>query len=87
MRKISERALMAVIPLLSHKISEMTEALRTQKIHQLQASDEQLDAYCELQLNLEFYRNTLHELRQEYDEALREGLNLPSIEQLTCGPD
>ena len=86
MRNISERDLSVVIPLLSNKIREMTEALQAIEAYGGELSDEQVDECYELQECIEQYTNILDTLREEYENGLVEGINLPNYEELTGRP-
>lgn len=83
MRNISERALSVVIPLLARKIKELREELAALDCVNEELSDEQIDEQCDLQETLEQYKEILDSLRQEYEQALAEGINLPPYAQLT----
>ncbi len=46
-------------------------------------SEAEIESRCDLQETLEHYHGTLDSLREEYETALAEGINLPGYEQLT----
>ncbi|CAI8914758.1 hypothetical protein [Methylocaldum szegediense] len=82
MRSISEKDLAVIIPLLFNKIREMTEELRALEENSGELSDDQINECYELQECIEQYTTILDTLRQEYENGLAEGINLPSYEEL-----
>lgn len=82
MRSISERDLAVVIPLLFNKIREMTEALHAMEANSGELNDDQVNECYQLQECIEQYTNILDTLRQEYENGLAEGINLPSYDEL-----
>jgi hypothetical protein len=83
MRSISERDLAVVIPLVAAKIRDMTAELAGLDERLDELGDADTETRCDLQEMLESYHGTLDALREEYQGALAEGINLPSYEQLT----
>ncbi|MEJ2328218.1 MAG: hypothetical protein P8Y25_16065 [Chromatiaceae bacterium] len=81
---ISERDLSVFIALLSAKIHEMKAQLAAAEADE--PTDEQTEGRVELQETLEQYGQILGTLREEYQTALRQGINLPSFETLTRAP-
>jgi predicted DNA-binding protein (UPF0278 family) len=81
---ISERDLSVFIALLSAKIHEMKAQLAAAEADE--PTDEQTEERVELQETLEQYGQILGTLREEYQTALRQGINLPSFETLTRAP-
>ncbi len=86
MRNISERDLSVVIPLLAIKIREMAQQLNVLATSSDEADEDQCTEICELQECIEQYTGILDTLRQEYENGLADGINLPSFEQLTRVP-
>jgi hypothetical protein len=85
MPSISERDLSVFISLLSSKIREMKAQLHGDESDTGEPSDEQIDERVELQETLEQYLQIRDGLREEYEAALEQGVNLPSYEVLTGG--
>jgi hypothetical protein len=84
MPNISEKDLAVFISLLSGKIAAMKRELRElEAIPEDSLSDEQLDDQYELQETVEQYNIILDDVREEYEAALVDGINLPSFEALT----
>lgn len=83
MRSISERDLSVIIPILAGKIQELTAELRALDDSIQDLDDEKIDARCNLQEIIEQYFDILESLRTEYENALAEGINLPTYQQLT----
>lgn len=83
---ISERDLSVFISLLSVKIREMTAELRTASAASTEPSDQQIDEQVALQETLEQYALIRDTLREEYEQGLKQGINLPSYEALTQAP-
>lgn len=83
MRSISERDLAVVIPLLAAKIRDIRLELLKGVGREDEMSDEALDEQTDTQDLLATYEITMDNLREEYEAGLREGILLPSFEQLT----
>jgi hypothetical protein len=81
---ISEKHLAVFISLLANKIASMKREL-----HELGATPEdnlcdgQIDEQYKLQETIEQYNMILDDVREEYEAALTDGINLPSFEVLT----
>lgn len=84
MRSISERDLAVVIPLLAAKIRELTAELRATDARLNNLTDEEVEDRVQLQDILQQYDEVLDSLRTEYEEALSEGIKLPSYDQLVA---
>jgi len=82
MRSISERDLAVVIPLLAAKIRELTAQLRATADGLRSTTDEEIENRMQLQELLHQYEGVLESLRAEYEDALTDGINLPSYEKL-----
>lgn len=82
MRSISERDLAVVIPLLVAKIRDLTAELRATDARLDELTDEEVEDRVQLQDLLQQYDGVLDSLRAEYEEALTEGINLPSYDKL-----
>lgn len=82
MRAISERDLAVVIPLLAAKIRDLTLELRASPAPAGEASDEALENRMQIQEMLEQYDGILDALREEYEEGLKEGIQLPPFDDL-----
>jgi len=84
MPNISEKDLAVFISLLSGKVAAMKRELRElEAIPEDNLSDEQVDDQYELQETIEQYNMILDDVREEYEAALVDGINLPSFETLT----
>jgi len=83
MRSISERHLAVVIPLLAGKIRDLTLELRASDARADDLTEMEVEERCQLQEMLEQYDEILETIRSEYEEALAEGINLPTYERLT----
>ncbi|MGN6227625.1 MAG: hypothetical protein ACTHNM_09335 [Dyella sp.] len=82
MRAISERDLAVVIPLLAAKIRDLTLELRSSEARGGEPSDEAVEDRMQIQEMLEQYDGILDSLREEYEEGLKEGIQLPAFEDL-----
>lgn len=82
MRAISERDLAVVIPLLAAKIRDLTVELRASQALGGESTDEQIDDQIQIQEMLEQYDGILDSLRDEYEEGLKEGIQLPAFDEL-----
>ncbi|MGN2244995.1 hypothetical protein ACFWZU_15980 [Frateuria sp. GZRR33] len=82
MRAISERDLAVVIPLLAAKIRDLTLELRASGAHEGEPTDEAVEDRMQIQEMLEQYDGILDSLREEYEEGLREGIQLPAFDDL-----
>lgn len=82
MRAISERDLAVVIPLLASKIRDLTLELRASQARGGEPTDEEIDDRMQLQEMLEQYDGILDSLREEYEEGLKEGIQLPAFDDL-----
>ncbi len=82
MRAISERDLAVVIPLLAAKIRDLTLELRASEARGGEPSDEAVEDRMQIQEMLEQYDGILDSLREEYEEGLKEGIQLPAFEDL-----
>lgn len=85
MRSISERDLAVVIPLLAAKIRDLTAELRATDDRLDELTDEEVEDRVQLQDLLQQYDGVLDSLRAEYEDALTEGINLPSYDKLVGG--
>ncbi|WP_333678614.1 hypothetical protein [Dyella sp.] len=80
MRSISERDLAVVIPLLALKIRDLE-----QELSEIEArTDAEVEDRMQIQEMLEQYDGILETLRDEYEQGLAEGINLPSYDELTA---
>jgi hypothetical protein len=84
MRSISERDLAVVIPLLAAKIRDLTAELRATDDRLDDLTDEEVENRVQLQDLLQQYDGVLDSLRAEYEDALNEGINLPSYDTLVA---
>lgn len=84
MRSISERDLAVVIPLLAAKIRDLAAELRATDDRQDDMTEEEVEDRVQLQDLLQQYEAVLDSLRAEYEEALAEGINLPSYGELVA---
>jgi hypothetical protein len=84
MRSISELDLAVVIPLLAAKIRELTAELRATDDRLNDLTDEEVENRVQLQELLQQYDHVLDSLRAEYEDALNEGINLPSYDKLVA---
>lgn len=82
MRAISERDLAVVIPLLAAKIRDLTLELRASESRGGEPSDEAVEDRMQIQEMLEQYDGILDSLREEYEEGLKEGIQLPAFDDL-----
>lgn len=82
MRAISERDLAVVIPLLASKIRDLSLELRASQAREGEPTDETIDDRMQIQEMLEQYDGILDALRDEYEEGLREGIQLPAFDEL-----
>lgn len=82
MRAISERDLAVVIPLLAAKIRDLTLELRASQARAGEVSDEKVEGRMQIQEMLEQYGGILDSLREEYEEGLKEGIQLPTFNTL-----
>ena len=82
MRAISERDLAAVIPLLAAKIRDLTLELRASESRGGESSDEAVEDRMRIQEMLEQYDGILDSLRKEYEEGVKEGIQLPTFTTL-----
>lgn len=82
MRAISERDLAVVIPLLAAKIRDLTLELRASEARGGEPSDEAVEDRMQTQEMLEQYDGILDSLREEYEEGLKEGIQLPAFDDL-----
>lgn len=82
MRAISERDLAVVIPLLASKIRDLSLELRASQAREGEPTDETIDDQMQIQEMLEQYEGILDSLRDEYEEGLREGIQLPAFDEL-----
>lgn len=82
MRAISERDLAVVIPLLASKIRDLSLELRASQAREGEPTDETIDDRMQIQEMLEQYEGILDALRDEYEEGLREGIQLPAFDEL-----
>lgn len=80
---ISEIDLSVFISLLAARMREMTDELAALKAREGKPTDDETDRRLDLQDALERYSSMLHKLRDEYEEALRAGIDLPTFEDLT----
>lgn len=83
MRSISERDLAVVIPLLALKIRDLE-----QELHQIEAragarTAAEIEDRMQIQEMLAQYDSILESLRDEYEQGLADGVNLPSYDDLT----
>ena len=85
MRSISERDLAAVIPLLALKIRNLEQELADIKARPGSRTDAEIEDQMQIQEMLEQYDGILESLREEYEQGLAEGINLPSYDDLTRG--
>ncbi len=85
MRSISEGDLAVVIPLLVAKIRDLTAELRATDDRLDELTEEEVEDRVQLQDILHQYDGVLDSLREEYEAALSEGINLPSYEKLVAG--
>jgi len=83
MRSISERDLAAVIPLLALKIRSLEQELADIKARPGSRTDTEIEDQTQIQEMLEQYDGILESLREEYEQGLAEGINLPSYDDLT----
>ena len=84
MRSIDEFALAVVIPLLAAKIRDLTAELRATDDRLADLTNEEVEARAQLQDLLQQYDGVLDSLRAEYEDALTEGINLPSYDKLVA---
>ena len=84
MRSISERDLAVVIPLLAAKIRDLTAELRATDDRLDDLTEEEVEDRVQLQDLLQQYDEVLDSLRTEYEDALSEGINLPSYDKLVA---
>lgn len=84
---ISERDVSVFISLLSMKICEMTAELGVAVAATGEPSAKQIDEQVALQETLAQYEQIRDTMREEYEEGLKRGINLPSYESLTRPPD
>ncbi|HEY0685512.1 MAG TPA: hypothetical protein VGD45_24450 [Steroidobacter sp.] len=84
MRSISELDLAVVIPLLAAKIRELTAELRATDDRLDDLTEEEVEDRVQLQDMLQQYHGVLDSLRAEYEDALAEGINLPSYDELVA---
>lgn len=84
MRSISERDLAVVIPLLAAKIRDLTAELRATDDRLDALTDEQIEDRVQLQDLLQQYDGVLDSLRAQYEDALTEGIRLPSYDKLVA---
>lgn len=82
MRAISERDLAVVIPLLAAKIRDLTIELRASEARDDEPTDEMIDDRMQIQEMLEQYDVILDSLRDEYEQGLKEGIQLPAFDDL-----
>ncbi|HET7332595.1 hypothetical protein [Dyella sp.] len=80
MRSISERDLAVVIPLLALKIRDLEQELSAIETR----TDAQVEDRMQIQEMLEQYDGILETLRDEYEQGLADGINLPSYDELTA---
>jgi len=83
MPTISELDLSVFISLLARKIREMKIELEALQTPGRDLSAGQVDERCDLQEGLESYFNLLARLRDDHEEAIRSGIELPTFEDLT----
>lgn len=83
MRSISERDLAVVIPLLALKIHELEQELRELEAGTGHRTDAEIEDRMQIQEMLDQYDGILETLRDEYEQGLAEGINLPSYDDLT----
>jgi hypothetical protein len=83
MRAISERDLAVVIPLLAAKIHDLALELRAGQTRNGEPSDEEVEDRMQIQETLAQYHSVLDALREKYEAGLKEGIRLPSFEELT----
>ncbi|HEX7687781.1 MAG TPA: hypothetical protein VF453_08745 [Burkholderiaceae bacterium] len=83
MRSISERDLAVVIPLLALKIRELEQELREIEARPGARTDAEVEDRQQIQDMLSQYDGILETLRDEYEQGLTEGINLPSYDDLT----
>ena len=83
MRSISERDLAVVIPLLALKIRELEQELREIEARPGAGTDAEVEDRQQIQDMLSQYDGILETLRDEYEQGLTEGINLPSYDDLT----
>jgi hypothetical protein len=83
MRAVSERDLVVVIPLLAAKVRDLTLELRASRARNGEPTDEEVEDRMQIQQTLAQYDSILDALREEYEEGLKEGIRLPSFEELT----
>lgn len=86
MPTISERDLSVFISLLSVKIRELTAELDAATSIDGEPSDQQIDDQVVAQETLEQYVQIRETIREEYEEGLKQGINLPSYETLIRAP-
>ncbi|MGN2248100.1 hypothetical protein ACFWZ3_15575 [Frateuria sp. GZRR35] len=82
MRAISERDLAVVIPLLAAKIRDLTLELRAGQAREGEPTDEALSDHMQIQDMLGQYESILQALREEYEEGLKAGTQLPAFDDL-----
>jgi len=82
MRAISERDLAVVIPLLAAKIRDLTVELQASQALGGAPMDEQIDDQVQIQEMLEQYESILDSLRDEYEEGLKAGIELPAFDEI-----
>jgi hypothetical protein len=85
MRSISELDLAVVIPLLAAKIRDLTAELRATDDRLDDLTEDEIEDRVQLQDLLHQYDSVLDSLRAEYEDALTEGINLPSYDELVAG--
>lgn len=80
---VSERYLSVFISLLASKIKELTQELSITETSINLLDEEAFDERTDLQDILNEYENMLGELKTTYEQALSNGINLPSYDDLT----
>jgi hypothetical protein len=80
---VSERYLSVFISLLASKIKELTQELSITETLINLLDEEAFDERTDLQDILNEYENMLSELKTTYEQALSNGINLPSYDDLT----
>jgi hypothetical protein len=80
---VSERYLSVFISLLASKIKELTQELSITETSINLLDEEAFDERTDLQDILNEYENMLSELKTTYEQALSNGINLPSYDDLT----
>lgn len=83
MRSISERDLAVVIPLLALKIRDLEQELQQIEARSGTRTAAEIEDRMQIQEMLAQYDSILESLRDEYEQGLADGVNLPSYDDLT----